>query len=106
MQTESKTELKNEGGVYTTKGGEILTSEQIAEMLTEAIEHYNNQIKSTTDVRKIKKLKDKLRNIKIWINQHDDVRQFIKWQAQLLKQGYISPKDLQKLSVKPENPLF
>ena len=74
MQTETKTELKNEGGMYTTSNGDKVTPKEMAETLKEAIELYNNQIKTTKDVRKIKKLKDKLRSIKIWINQHDDVK--------------------------------
>ena len=77
MKTEAKTELKNECGLYTTKGGEILNSKQMAETLKDAIELYNNQIKTTNDARKIKKLKDKLRSIKLWIASHDDVRNFI-----------------------------
>jgi len=63
---------------YPTKSGETLTSPEYAEVLAEAIEHYKNQMQSTTDARKIKKLKDKLRAIKIFINQHDDVRNFMK----------------------------
>ena len=63
---------------YPTKSGETLTSQEYAETLKEAIEYANNQLKSTTDARKIKKLKDKVRAIKIFISQHDDVRQFMK----------------------------
>ena len=62
---------------YPTKSGTELSSHEYAEVLKEAIEHYNNQIKTTTDVRKIKKLKDKLRNIKLWLAQHDDVKQYM-----------------------------
>jgi len=60
MQTETKTEIKNEGGMYTVKSGDKLTPKEMAETLSEAISLYNNQIKTTKDVRKIKKLKDKL----------------------------------------------
>ena len=77
MKIETKTELKSEGGLYTTSNGDKLTPKEMAETLKDAIEHYNNQIKTTKDVRKIKKLKDKLRSIKLWIASHDDVRNFI-----------------------------
>jgi hypothetical protein len=63
---------------YPTKSGDALTSQEYAEVLKEAIEHYNNQIQTMKDKRKIKKLQDRLRSIKIWINQHDDVKQFMK----------------------------
>jgi selenocysteine lyase/cysteine desulfurase len=78
MQTETKTEIKNEDGIYTTSAGNKLTPEEMAETLKEAIEHYNNQIKTTKDVRKKKRLQDKVRSVKIFISQHDDVRQFMK----------------------------
>jgi hypothetical protein len=74
MEVEIEYPSKN----YPTKSGTWLSSPEYAEVLKEAIEHYNNQIKSTKDKRKIKKLQDKLRSIKIWISQHDDVHQFIK----------------------------
>jgi len=78
MQTETKTELKSEGGLYTTSNGDKLTPKEMAETLKDAIEHYNNQIKTTTDVRKKKRLQDKIRNVKLWLAQHDDVRNFMK----------------------------
>ena len=77
MKIETKTELKSEGGLYTVKSGDKLTPKEMAETLKDAIEHYNNQIKTTKDVRKIKKLKDKLRSVKLWIASHDDVRNFL-----------------------------
>jgi hypothetical protein len=69
---ESQTEYPSKN--YPTKSGETLTSQEYAEVLAEAIEHYKNQMQSTTDAREIKKLKDKVRAIKIFINQHDDVK--------------------------------
>lgn len=74
MQTETKTELKNEDGIYTTSNGDKVTPKEMAETLKEAIEHYNNQIKTTKDARKKKRLQDKLRNVKLWLAQHDDVK--------------------------------
>ena len=72
---ESKTEYESK--MYPTKSGTELTSQQMAETLAQAVEYANNQIKSTTDSRKIKKLQDRLRNIKIWISQHPDVKQYM-----------------------------
>ena len=63
--------------MYPTKSGEQLTSEQMAETLTEAIEHFNNQMQSTREARKKKRLLEKLRNIKIWVAQHPDVKQYM-----------------------------
>ena len=68
---------QNECKMYPTKSGEQLTCEQMAETLTEAIEHFNNQIQSTRDARKKKRLQEKLRNIKIWVAQHPDVKQYM-----------------------------
>jgi hypothetical protein len=74
MQTETKTELKNECGLYTVKNGDKVTPEELAKTLSEAIELYNTQIQTTKDARKKKRLQDKLRNIKLWIAFHDDVK--------------------------------
>jgi hypothetical protein len=54
-----------------------LSSVDMAGTLKEAIDLYNNQIKSTKDVRKIKKLNERLRSIRLWIAQHPDVKHFI-----------------------------
>jgi hypothetical protein len=78
MTGEMKTEVKNGTIVYTTRAGYKLTSKEYAETLTEAIEHTKNQMKSTRDARKKKRLQERLRNIKLWIALHDDVRQFMK----------------------------
>jgi hypothetical protein len=72
-----KIDIEYPSKMYPTKSGTELTSQEYAEVLIQAIEHYKNQIQSTTDVRKIKKLKDKLRAIKIFISQHDDVKKYI-----------------------------
>jgi hypothetical protein len=77
MQTETKTELKNEGGMYTTSNGDKVTPKELAKTLSDAIEHYKNQIQTTKDVRKKKQLQDKLRSIKLWLAQHDDVKKYM-----------------------------
>jgi len=64
--------------IYTTKQGETLTSEQMAKIIVEAIEYAINQMHSTTDTRKKKRLQDKVRNIKLYVAQHDDIKQYIK----------------------------
>ena len=53
------------------------TSEEMAETLSDAIEYYNTQIKTTRDMRKKKRLQDKIRSIKLWIAEHDDVRNYM-----------------------------
>ena len=78
MKTEAKTELKNEDGIYTTSDGNKLTSKELSETLKEAIEYNNDQIKTTRDMRKKKRLQDKIRSIKLWIAEHDDVKHFMK----------------------------
>lgn len=64
--------------IYPTKSGEELSSQQIAETLEEAIEHMSNELSTTSDAKKIRKLKDKQRSIRIWIHQHPDVEQYVK----------------------------
>ena len=44
MQTEAKTELKYENGLYTVKNGDKVTPEELAKTLSEAISLYNNLI--------------------------------------------------------------
>jgi hypothetical protein len=78
MKSDIKTELKNEVGMYTTSSGEKLTSKEMAETLVQAIEHIQNQAKSTRDAKKIKRLHEKIRNVKLWIALHEDVKQYIK----------------------------
>lgn len=64
--------------IYTTKQGNTLSSEEMAKTIVEAIEYANQQIQSTTDARKIKRLNEKLHSIKLYVAMHPDVKQFIK----------------------------
>ena len=73
-----KTETEYASKMYPTKSGDTLTSKEYSEVLKEAIKHYNNQIQTTKDARKKKRLQDKVRNIKLWVAQHDDIKQFMK----------------------------
>ena len=63
---------------YKTKQGNTLNSTEMAETLGEAIAYINKQMNSTRDARKIKKLNERLRSIKLWLAMHDDVKQFMK----------------------------
>jgi len=64
--------------MYPTKSGEMLSSKEMAETLAQAVEYAKNQMQTTKDKRKIKKLQDRLRNIKLYVAQHDDIKQYIK----------------------------
>ena len=52
MKIETEYAEKN----YPTKSGKTLSSKEMAETLKEAIEYANNQMQTTMDKRKIKKL--------------------------------------------------
>jgi hypothetical protein len=62
--------------IYTTKSAEQLSSQKMAEMLEEAIERIHLKLGKTTDTKKIKKLRDRLHSIKLWLAQHPDVKQY------------------------------
>jgi len=62
---------------YTTKQG-IISSQEMAEVLRYGIKHMKNELNTTTDAKKIKVLKDKLRAITLYVAQHDDIKQFMK----------------------------
>jgi hypothetical protein len=64
--------------IYTTKQGNTLSSEEMAKTIVEAIEYANQQIQSTTDARKIKRLNEKLHSIKLYVAMHQDIKQFLK----------------------------
>jgi hypothetical protein len=63
--------------IYTTKQGNTLSSEEMAKTIVEAIEYANQQIQSTTDTRKIKRLNEKLHSIKLYVAMHQDIKQFM-----------------------------
>jgi hypothetical protein len=78
MTGELKSDVKNGVITYTTRGGNVLTSREYAEALTEAIELTKNQMDKTKDIRKKKRLSEKLRSIKLFLAMHPDVRSFMK----------------------------
>lgn len=80
--------------VYQTKSGDNLTSAEMAETMQFGIEQLNNQIKATSDAKKIKKLQDKKRIVLMWIHYHPDVKQYI--------QNVKEPEVSVKTSFKPD----
>jgi hypothetical protein len=78
MTGEIKTEVKNGVTIYTTKAGYRLTSKYYAEALSEAIGHTKNQMQSTRDARKKRRISEKLQSIELWVSMHPDVRMYMK----------------------------
>lgn len=72
-----KTVLEYPSKMYPVKGGNLFTSEQMAQMQTIGIRKINEQLKTATSAAKIKKLKNQLRDIKLFIMTHPDVKQHI-----------------------------
>jgi hypothetical protein len=70
---ESKEEYPSKN--YPTKSGAILDSEQMAKMQAIGIKKLNDELKSTKNPRKVKELRNRLREIKLWIAFHPDVNQ-------------------------------
>jgi hypothetical protein len=64
--------------MYPSKSGKLLTSEEMALLQAYGIKKISEQLKATTNPRKIKLLRNRLREIKLWLLAHPDVRQFIK----------------------------
>jgi hypothetical protein len=73
-----KSQMEYPSKMYPTKSGKLLTSEQMAEMQEIGINKINEQLKETTNPRKIKTLKNRLREIKLWLLVHPDVAQYLK----------------------------
>jgi hypothetical protein len=71
-----KQEMEYHEKMYTVKGNKMFTSRQMAEMQQIGIKKLNEQLKKTTDPKKIKILKNRLREIKLWLLVHPDVLQF------------------------------
>jgi hypothetical protein len=62
---------------YSTKSG-ILTSSDMALLQQIGINKISEQLKTATGERKIKTLKNRLREIKLWLLMHPDVKQYMK----------------------------
>lgn len=77
MNTELKPTIKKVGDIYVLPRGDKLSCQEMAELEIEVIAHIQNQIKSTRDARKKKRLQEKLRNVKLWIAMHPDIGKFM-----------------------------
>lgn len=64
--------------MYPLKSGKIINSEQMAALQELGIKRLNDELKSTTNSRKVKALRNRLREIKLWVAFHPDVRQYLK----------------------------
>lgn len=72
-----KPQMEYEEKVYNTKSG-LLTSSDMAALQEIDIRKIAEQLKTATSERKIKTLKNRLREIKLWLLVHPDVNQFMK----------------------------
>ncbi len=77
MKSDIKTEMEYPEKKYSTKSG-ILTSSEMAALQEIGIRKITEQIEATTNPKKIKTLKNRLREIKLWVLVHPDVKQFMK----------------------------
>jgi hypothetical protein len=73
-----KTVLEYPEKMYPTKSGAILTSRQMAQMQEIGINKIEEQLKTEQNPRKIKTLKNRLREIKLFVLLHSDIKQFMK----------------------------
>jgi hypothetical protein len=64
--------------MYPVKGNKLFSSRQMAEMQQIGIRELTEQLKTATSERKIKMLKNRIREIKLWVAMHPDVKQFMK----------------------------
>ena len=71
-------QLEHPSRMYPTKSGKLFSSEQMAEMQKIGIREITEQLKTAKTQRKIKQLKNRLREIKLWVATHPDVNQYFK----------------------------
>jgi len=71
-----KQELEYPEKMYTVQGNKLFSSRQMAEMQQIGIKKLNEQLKETTNTKKIELLKNRLREVKLWLLVHPDVLQF------------------------------
>lgn len=64
--------------IYTSSNGETLPSEEMAELIEFGINKINKQLQSVTNVKEIKKLKDKKRVLLVTVYYNPDIKQFMK----------------------------
>ena len=73
-----KTQLEYPSKMYPTKSGKLLTSQQMAQMQEIGINKIEEQLKTEQNPKKIKLLKNRLREIKLFVLLHSDIKQFMK----------------------------
>ena len=73
-----KPEIEYPNKMYPTKSGVLFSSQQMAEMQAIGIKKLNDQLASTINPKKIKLLKNRLREIRLWLLVHPDAKQFMK----------------------------
>jgi ribosomal protein L20A (L18A) len=64
--------------MYPVKNGKLFSSRQMLKMQEIGINKIEEQLKTETNTRKIKTLKNRLREIKLFILLHPDIKQFQK----------------------------
>ncbi len=72
-----KQEMEYPEKMYPVKGNKLFSSSEMAEMQQIGIKKLNEQLKETTNPKKIKIIQNRLREIKLWLLTHPDVRQFM-----------------------------
>jgi hypothetical protein len=81
MKSDTKTEIPEMPEMIPLKqykfGEELLSSKEMAEILQYGIKKIDKKLKSTSDARKIKKLKDKKRLFLLYM-LNEDIKQFLK----------------------------
>jgi len=73
-----KQELEYPEKMYTLKNGRLFSSRQMAEMQKIGIKKLEEQLKQTTDQTKVRLLKNRLREINLFVLLHADIKQFMK----------------------------
>jgi hypothetical protein len=71
-----KQELEHHEKRYPVKGDKLFSSRQMAEMQQIGIMKLNKQLATEQNPKKIKIIQNRLREIKLWLLTHPDVRQF------------------------------
>jgi hypothetical protein len=70
-----KQEMEYPSKMYPVKGNKLFSSSEMAKMQEIGIKKLNEQLASTTNPKKIKTLKNRLREIRLWLLVHPDVNQ-------------------------------
>ncbi len=71
-----KQEMEYPEKMYPVKGNKLFSSSEMAQMQQIGIKKLNEQLATEQNPKKVKILKNRLREIKLWLLTHPDVRQF------------------------------